>query len=666
MYTVAIEPTLESWRAEARALVFRDVPPAMVAWHEASGVQESLLPIDATADTIGRGESFTVPRAFLELAGAVACHADTGRWDALYRILYRLTHGEPSLLEVATDPDVYRVNAMQRAVGRAVHKMHAFVRFRAVESEGADGRNYVAWFEPVHHVVERASPLFVRRFPSMRWSILTPLACAHWDGSTVRYTGGVTRDNAPSEDELEELWRSYYAHIFNPARVSVGAMQAEMPKHYWANLPEARLISTLTREAPLRVARMLAQLDAPAAELPEDLRSRVGDSKVPERKHVMGGEGHAACAPSDLDVPGAWDPTHDPGASCARQRAIDARAAGVRDVVTRAVAVNEVPVRIGTASWTDPTLLQRGVFYPEGVSTAEERLRFYSARYPLVEVDATYYVPPTRAMATAWASRTPDDFVFDVKAYALMTGHAAETKRMPDWLRRQLPRSMASDARVYARDLPASVVDDVWARFMAALAPLDAVGKLGPVLLQFPRWFTPSRTSADALRAARTRLGDAAAAVEFRNPEWVTGRIAARTVALLEELQFTYVCVDAPPGTDSSMPPVTPITTPGLAVVRLHGRRSAAWEATHQVVSERYRYLYDGPQLTEWTARIGDLATRVSSPRAGSSGLPDMAHARQGVHVVFNNCHANYGTANADEITALLIEFDRMRSLISD
>lgn len=666
MYTIGIEPTFDSWRAQARTLLRRDVPPGKVSWHEASGAQESLLPVHTAMDAGSRamastrGQPFTVSRAFLELAGAVACHSDAGRWDALYRILYRLTHGEPSLLEVATDPDVYRVNAMQRAVGRAVHKMHAFVRFRAVESSGTDGRNYVAWFEPVHNVVERATPLFVRRFASMRWSILTPLACAHWDGAAVRFTGGVSRDKAPSEDELEELWRSYYAHIFNPARVSVGAMQAEMPKQYWANLPEARLIATLTREAPQRVARMLAQLDAPAAQLPDDLKSRVGDAEVPVRTRLVTSGVAGAVADPALDVCGAWDPLHDPGVTAARTRAAVVHASAAVGGASP-VAMHETLVRVGTASWTDPTLLQRGVFYPDTVCTAEDRLRYYASRYPLVEVDATYYVPPTRAMATAWASRTPEGFVFDIKAYSLMTGHGAETKRMPDWLRRQIPRSLASDARVYARDLPVSVVDDVWQRFMAALAPLDDTGKLGPVLLQFPRWFVPSRESADVLRAARERLGTAAAAVEFRNPAWVSGRMTARTVALLEQLQFTYVCVDAPPGTSSSMPPVTPITTPGFTMVRLHGRRSAAWEATHQVVSERYRYLYDQSQLAGWATRIGDLATQIGGQRGGASGMPDMAHARQGVHVVFNNCHANYGTANADEITALLIEFERER-----
>jgi len=292
------------------------------------------------------------------------------------------------------------------------------------------------------------------------------------------------------------------------------------------------------------------------------------------------------------------------------------------------------------------------------VVTAEDRLRHYASRFPLVEVDATYYAMPARSMAAAWAARSPSDFVFDIKAFSLMTGHAAETKRLPDWLRRVLPRSVAASTRLYARELEARVMDDVWQRFIAALSPLRDAGKLGPILLQYPRWFEPSRESAETLRIARERLGLHSAAVEFRNPAWLAGRVASRTFALLEKLELTYVVVDSPPNTGSSMPPVLHVTTPGLAMVRLHGRRTAAWEARHSVVSERYRYLYDRDELQEWVGRIATLASRV---RASSKGMPDMAKAKQGVHVVHNNCHANYGTTNASEITALLIEFDRER-----
>jgi uncharacterized protein YecE (DUF72 family) len=248
-------------------------------------------------------------------------------------------------------------------------------------------------------------------------------------------------------------------------------------------------------------------------------------------------------------------------------------------------------------------------------------------------------------MASAWATRTPAHFVFDVKAHALMTGHGADVRQLPDWLRRALPRRAdAPGARLYARDLPAELRDEVWRRFLDALEPLRAAGKLGAVLLQFPRWFQPSRESAVALRRARERLGDAVGAVELRHRSWMEGRVAARTLELLRELDLAYVMVDAPQGMESSMPPTVAITSPRLAVVRLHGRRAATWEARNDPATERYRYLYDRTELAEWTTRFPDIAQRT-----------------QGVHVICNNCHANYGTTNVDEITAMLIEADELR-----
>ena len=670
----------QSWREQARELLRRDVPPHLAAWRDRKNVQATFgyaedarsisvrdpaLPIERSQTMIGshKREVRGVPSSFLKLAESVMCHSDAARWDALYRVLWRLTHGESSLLDVATDPDVHRLSIMDRAVRRAVHKMHAFVRFRAVEHpspslefSAADSRTYIAWFEPSHPVVQRASGFFVRRFASMRWSILTPDECAHWDGSALRFSDGVSRATAPSEDELEDLWRSYYANTFNPARVSTSAMQAEMPKSYWRNLPEAALIGSLTRDAPARVRRMLSQLNSPSETMPLALQSRVGDASVPLRD----GPAVALQFRSDLDTAGAWDQIHDPGVTVAQLRAknvclpTDQRLNELRDACA---------LRVGTASWTDPTILQRGVFYPPDAITAEARLRYYATRFSMVEVDSTYYVPPTRSTVQSWCQNTPDDFVFDIKAFALMTGHPAELKRLPDWLRRLVPPSCRNKLRLYATDLPANVIDEVWTRFQAALTPLREAGKLGPILLQYPRWFVPSRASADELRLARERFGDHAAAVEFRNPDWVTGRIAERTFALLERLDLTYVIVDAPQGTASSMPPVVRVTTPGFALLRLHGRRAETWEAKHSVVSERYRYLYDHEQLAQWATRIDDLdrQIRTSWDTAPSVAFPDMAKAKQGVHVVFNNCHANYGTTNADEITALLRKFDRYR-----
>jgi DNA polymerase len=190
-----------------------------------------------------------------------ACVRDPERWALLYRVLWRLTHGEPRLLDVVVDRDVARLVAMDKTVRRDVHKLHAFVRFRAVPITSADVC-YVAWFEPEHHVLEYGAPFFARRFAPMLWSILTPDRSAHWDGASLTFGPGVPRADAPGDDPLEELWRTYYANVFNPARLKTRAMRAEMPKKYWANLPEARLIPDLVSGAPRRVREMIDRLRA--------------------------------------------------------------------------------------------------------------------------------------------------------------------------------------------------------------------------------------------------------------------------------------------------------------------------------------------------------------------------------------------------------------------
>ncbi|GAA0582208.1 UdgX family uracil-DNA binding protein [Craurococcus roseus] len=205
----------------------------------------------------------TVPRAFVDLSETAIRHRDPERFALLYRVLWRLAHGEPALMRVATDPDVARLEAMAKAVRRDAHKMHAFVRFREISTE--DGPRFVSWFEPEHHILEAEAGFFVRRFASMRWSILTPRASAHWDGEALAIGPGARRSDAPPEDAQEDLWRAYYASIFNPARLKPGAMRAEMPVKYWRNLPEARLIPSLIAEAPRRAAAMVERgASAPA------------------------------------------------------------------------------------------------------------------------------------------------------------------------------------------------------------------------------------------------------------------------------------------------------------------------------------------------------------------------------------------------------------------
>ncbi len=266
MEQVTFIPTFATWQQAARRALYADVVPATIHWQEMDDTQPALGMFDAKEENeptpVTPTAEHRVPRAFVDVAQRVACHRDPQRWALLYRILFRLTHGEAHLLNVAVDSDVYLLTAMDKAVRRAVHKMRAFVRFRTVAAEDGDTPWYVAWFEPAHHVVEMNAPFFRDRFASMRWSILTPDRCMHWDGSAIQFTAGLTRDQTPGEDAVEPLWRQYYANIFNPARLKTDAMQKEMPKRYWKNLPEAELIPDLLRQAPKRVETMLARSQA--------------------------------------------------------------------------------------------------------------------------------------------------------------------------------------------------------------------------------------------------------------------------------------------------------------------------------------------------------------------------------------------------------------------
>jgi uncharacterized protein YecE (DUF72 family) len=294
-------------------------------------------------------------------------------------------------------------------------------------------------------------------------------------------------------------------------------------------------------------------------------------------------------------------------------------------------------VFVGAASWTDPTFTARGVFYPDDARTAEGRLRYYASRFPLVEVDSPFYALPTVPMALNWIDRTPDTFVFDVKAHALMTGHATEVARLPAELRAALPSELAGVSRVYAKDLPPELDDAVWSIFRMAIEPLHASGKLGAVFLQFAPWVAPTRESPAMFERVRERLGDLPVAVEFRNAAWLSERLRARTWDLLARFGMSYVAVDEPQGTPTSMPPLVQVTAPRLAVIRLHGQRADTWAARGVPAVEKYRYLYSVAELDAWAARI--IAA---------------AEAAEQLHVVFNNCYANYGAVNAAEMIQLI------------
>lgn len=260
MRTVSIEPCFEAWRAAARLLLEDGVAPGEVLWSDQADDTSLFAPAPTARSSDPRATPLPrVPAAFLELAKSAAAHTDPRRWAALYQILWRITRGgERRLLEIATDPDVRRVREWAKAVGRDIHKMHAFVRFRLVDQDPVTGRErFVSWFEPEYRIVRLAAGFFRKRFSGMDWSILTPYECVHWDSESLHFTPGVPGDEAMGEDALDELWRGYYRSIFNPARLKVKAMQSEMPKKYWKNLPEARVISELISESGKRVNEML-------------------------------------------------------------------------------------------------------------------------------------------------------------------------------------------------------------------------------------------------------------------------------------------------------------------------------------------------------------------------------------------------------------------------
>ena len=223
--TLDSETDFKNWRKAARTLVLNNVAPSEATWRVRGAEPELCEPSEPPLEP--PHGTFNVSVKFVELAKSAILHRDGERFAILYRLLWRL-RGNHDLLGIATDPDVAQVMAMAKAVHRDEHKMHAFVRFREIGREHKS--HFVAWFEPEHHIVELAAPFFARRFADMPWSILTPDICAHWDGHAVTFTPGVAKAEAPTEDRLEETWRRYYASIFNPARLKVKAIQAEMPK----------------------------------------------------------------------------------------------------------------------------------------------------------------------------------------------------------------------------------------------------------------------------------------------------------------------------------------------------------------------------------------------------------------------------------------------------
>ncbi len=288
-------------------------------------------------------------------------------------------------------------------------------------------------------------------------------------------------------------------------------------------------------------------------------------------------------------------------------------------------------ILVGTCSWADKTLVDSG-WYPPQARSPEDRLRHYAQQFPIVEVDSTYYGLPSERNAAMWVERTPDDFTFDIKSYALFTPHPAPLSSLPKDLRQALPAGVGEKRNLYYSDAPPDLRDELWQRFNSALLPLDSAGRLGTVLFQFPPWFLPGRESADYILEAKERLGQYTMAVEFRNDRWLSERNQERTLKLLTDHAIPYVCVDEPQGFRSSVPPVVAVTAP-VALLRMHGRNHETWEKKGIGAAERFDYLYREEELEEWLPRVQRLA-----------------QASREVHVLMNNCRHDYAVRNARQI----------------
>lgn len=293
-------------------------------------------------------------------------------------------------------------------------------------------------------------------------------------------------------------------------------------------------------------------------------------------------------------------------------------------------------VMVGICSWTDKQLVASGKFYPHTSMSTEERLRFYSAVFPLVEVDSTYYALANERTAALWVERTPDGFTFDVKAFRLFTGHWADTAAFPRDLRKEIGEVPQGKRGFYYKDVPEPVQSELWRRFRSSLTPLRVAGKLGLVLMQYPSWVFPGTQSQDLILKAKEELPEDRLAVEFRHRSWVDDKHRAETLRFLRDNGLAFVCVDEPQDFASSLPPLAAVTA-DTAYIRFHGRNVATWEAKAASSGIRFDWYYTAEELAEWLPKVRDLQA-----------------ATRAVHALINTNRGDQGPANARLLAGLL------------
>jgi len=298
-------------------------------------------------------------------------------------------------------------------------------------------------------------------------------------------------------------------------------------------------------------------------------------------------------------------------------------------------------IKVGTASWTDPTLIKSKRFYPAGCSSAEARLRFYATQFPLVEVDSSYYAMPSASNSVLWAERTPDHFTFNIKAFRLFTGHQTDRAMFPKDMQAALPQN--GKKNLYYRQLPGGLLQELWRRYLEAIEPLRAAGKLGVVHFQFAPWMINNTEGRKHVEHCADVMDGYTLAVEFRHESWFAdAQRTARTLAFERERRLVNVIVDEPQGAANSIPAVWEVTNEDLALLRLHGRNHATWNIAGAVASsQRFNYDYNDDELADLATQIYEISQAVAQ-----------------THVVFNNNYEDQGQRNARTFDGMIARLD--------
>ncbi len=280
--------------------------------------------------------------------------------------------------------------------------------------------------------------------------------------------------------------------------------------------------------------------------------------------------------------------------------------------------------------------MDSGLFYPRDVRTAEARLRYYASQFRVVEVDSSYYAMPAERNSLLWVERTPEQFVFDIKAFRLFTQHQTPFTALPSDIRQTLKKTEKKN--LYYRDFSDELIDEMWDRFRTAMAPLKDAGKLGVIVFQFPPWFVYRRSNLEHLLECGRRLDGYRVAVEFRHVSWLDERHQNELLSFERQHGLVHVVVDEPQGFASSIPAVWEVTCAQIAAVRLHGRNKQTWEKKGlRSAAERFNYLYSEDELQEFAQPVRRLAQQAKQ-----------------VHVLFNNCYRNNAQRNAAELLQLI------------